>query len=120
MRLWLWKSLITMFKKLKSYITLLALGAVFCTGCSSTSIKYLPPNEFMKQATMLQSVSSSTYIGAGRHRIYLEQENYITFAKFLGFTEKPNYTIYYTDLDKIPLDFFKKLQKRKKNILKKN
>ncbi len=69
--------------------------------------------------TILQTAHSSIYLGTGRNRIYLEQETYITFAGILGFTEKPNITVYYTELNKIPLDFYQKMQMGKYNVLKK-
>lgn len=79
------------------------------------SAEYLPPKEFIKKTTMLQSASDVMYIGTGHKRIYLEQENYVTFGRVLGFSKEPSYTIFYTDIDKIPLDFFYKVEMKKIN-----
>ena len=77
-------------------------------GCSSTKIKYLNSEEFLKQAALTEGMHTAltcTYIGTTRDRVYLEFENYITF-----FRKKPITTVYWTELNDLPLNISEKIK----------
>ena len=77
-------------------------------GCSSTKIKHLNSEEFLKQAALTEGMHSAltcTYIGTTHDRVYLEFENYITFLR-----KKPVTTIYWTELNELPLNISEKIK----------
>ena len=94
-------------------------AAALLAGCSSTKVKYLTPDEFMARArTIDSSASSERFVGTGLDRIYYEYSNYITLTGFLKISDKPNRTLYWTDLDKVPQSFIDKLTAEKREYFK--
>ena len=82
-------------------------------GCASTKAEYLKPEAFMEMAKRWPtSIHGYTYIGASRKKIYIEFETVLTSMAFLGFSNKPAYTIYWTEVEKIPKEFVDNLEKQ--------
>ena len=101
----------------KLSITLIAIS-VFFTGCAGTNVKYLEPNIFMEKAgTTTGSAYTKIYIGTSQHRIYYETESVITSSGFLGLSDNPVCTIYWTYLKEIPQEFIEKLERQKDKCL---
>lgn len=96
--------------KTKMSIIMLGFLGLFLTGCSSTKIKHVDGETFLKHAelmTEMNSALSATYIGSTHNRVYLQYENYITFVR-----KAPVTTIYWTDIDSLPKEVSMKIKTR--------
>jgi hypothetical protein len=101
-------------KKINIIITVI-FAIMLLSGCSSTKVKYLAPDEFMARArTIDSSASTERFVGTGLGRVYYEYSNFITLAGFLKISDKPKRILYWTDLEKVPPAFIEKLTAQKK------
>ncbi len=94
--------------KTKIAIAIFGTLILFLSGCSSTQIKHVDAETFLKHAELLKgmnSVLSASYIGSTHNRVYLEHGNYITFVR-----KAPITTIYWTEIDSLPKEVSEKIK----------
>lgn len=92
-------------KMKKIAITILFMGLV--AGCASTRIKHLGWEEFLGTAKLIEQPNSAlwvSYLGISRNRVYLEYQDMLTLSG------KPKTVVYWTELDKLPVDVAKYLK----------
>ena len=90
------------------------MASLIFSGCASTKVEYLKPESFMEMAKRWPtSAHGYSYIGASRKKIYIEFETVLTSTAFLGLSNRPAYTIYWTAVEKIPKEFVDSLEKQK-------
>jgi hypothetical protein len=79
-------------------LTIIALAAV-ATGCASTGIKHVGPDEFIREAKTMEccnSASGTFYLGASPTRAYVERTGLYRLIRF------HDAMVYWTELDGLP------------------
>lgn len=85
--------------KIKSAISVFGILGLILSGCSSTNLKHVDAETFLRYAEPRSSMTLEfpIYIGSTRDNVYLEFKNYMTF-----FRKAPVTTVYWTELDSLP------------------
>jgi uncharacterized protein YcfL len=82
------------------------LGGLLLAGCASTTLRHLPPQQFIRMAEKTQqmhSVSWTHYVGCTPKRIYLEHTS-------MG-PMRENTFVYWTELEGLPTEVVEQLRK---------
>jgi hypothetical protein len=73
--------------------------------CGSTRLRHASADEFVSHAQVIGQMNSAywaEFVGASQERAYLEYSRAITFWNFVTFSDRPEITVYWTEIDGLP------------------
>ena len=85
--------------KMKSSIASIGVLGFILAGCSSTKLKHVDAETFLRYAepTSSMTLEFPIYIGSSHDNVYLEFQNYVPLIR-----TPPVTTVYWTELDSLP------------------